>query len=94
VQLPPAEIRREAICTHTLSSKEARQVRSTCARAASPLRNATSMVCRFAAIKKIIFGVLFLRQVGLKWCARAHCRQTLAKGELGLTGNEAEWPSP
>jgi hypothetical protein len=52
------------------------------------------MVCRFAAIKKIIFGVLFLRQVGLKWCARAHCRQTLAKGELGLTGNEAEWPSP
>ena len=50
VQLPPA-LRREAICTHTLSSKGARLVRSTCARAASPLRNASTRVCRFAVIK-------------------------------------------
>jgi hypothetical protein len=39
---------------HTLSSKGARLVRSTEARAASPLRNATSAVCRLAAIKKDI----------------------------------------
>jgi hypothetical protein len=27
---------------------------------------------------------------GLEWCAGAHCRQTLAEGELGLSGNEAK----
>jgi hypothetical protein len=49
-----------AIRRHTPSSKGARQVRSTYARAASPLRNATSAVCRFAAIKKPI--LLYIRE--------------------------------
>jgi hypothetical protein len=26
---------------------------------------------------------------GPKWCAKAQCRQTLAEGEMGLTGIEA-----
>ena len=66
VQLPPAGNRREAICTHTPSCKGACQVvRLTLARDLTPiplshgerglnphpLRNATSVVCRDAAIK-------------------------------------------
>ena len=31
---------------------------------------------------------------GPERCAGAHCRQTLAEGELGLSGNEADQPSP
>ena len=41
-----------AIRGHTLSCKGARLSRSLDAREASPLRNATTVVCRFAAIKK------------------------------------------
>ena len=61
-----------AIRGHTPSSKGARLVRSTCARAASPLRNATSEDCRCAAKKntrhKIFltfypWGILVLKEV-------------------------------
>ena len=53
MRLPPAEIQREAIRTHTPSSKGARLGRSLDAREASHLRNASFKVYRFAAIKKI-----------------------------------------
>jgi hypothetical protein len=56
MQLPPA-VRREVICTHTLSSKGARLGRSHDAHEASHLRNATSAVCRFAAIKNQYYNL-------------------------------------
>ena len=64
-----------AIRRHTPSSKGARQVRSTYARAASPPRNATSAVCRFAAINKtpdslkVVFAPGWTGgRAGARWC--------------------------
>jgi hypothetical protein len=48
-----------AIRGHTPSSKDARLSRSTCAREAPHLRNATSVECRFAAIVKKFLNIPF-----------------------------------
>ena len=79
---------RPAVSSASPSSKGARRSRSLDAREASPLRNATAVVCRYAAIvyEDASNCLLRLRQAGLEAALERGAARTRRNAALGRGG--------